>query len=170
MEAEEVGEAFRGWDHPEGGSPRWIHTDLEGNLAVTVDRVVTKTLSLGLEAWVRAVEVEVGTRPVEGDVMEGMGVSEGMTIVIATATTTGEATSVEGEVGITEEVGVVTVSVGEVAVEVVEAVAGDIDHELGRIRLVSRTLNLVEYIGAYRKTVDRDPRLAQLGTIAIGGQ
>jgi len=119
-----VGEGFQEWDYQEGGSPRWIHTDLEETLAVKVDQVVTKTLSLGLEAWVKVAEVEAGTREVEVGVMEGMEVPEGMTIGI----TMGEATTVEGGEGITEAVGVVIVNVGEEVV--VEVVVGDIELSL----------------------------------------
>jgi len=124
VEAEEVEEGFREWDHQEGGSPRWIHTDLEETLVVKVDQVVTKTLSLGSEAWVKAAEVEAGTRAVEVGVMEGMEVPEGMTIVI----TMGEATTVEGGEEITEVVEVVTVNVGEEVV--VEVVVGDTELSL----------------------------------------
>ena len=46
VEVKGVGETFREWDHREGGSPGWIHTDLEGTLTVIVDQVVTRALSL----------------------------------------------------------------------------------------------------------------------------
>jgi len=60
-----AGEGFRGWNHRVGGSRRWILMEPEGNLAVIVDRVVTKILSLGLEEWVKVAQVEAGTRAVE---------------------------------------------------------------------------------------------------------
>jgi len=121
VEAEEVGEGFRGWGHQEGGSPRWIRMDPEGTLVVMVGQAVTTTSSPDSEGWVRAAEAEAGTRVVEADVMEGMEevgavmeVRGGMTIVIAIAITLGEATTVEGEEAIIKVVGAVTVNVGEV--------------------------------------------------------
>jgi hypothetical protein len=99
-----VGEGFRGWDHLEGGSRRRIPMEPEGNLAVMVDRVVTTILSLDLEEWVKVAQVEEGTRAV--DVMAvGMEVPGGMTIVIVTAITMEEVTTVEGGEGIIEAVG-----------------------------------------------------------------
>lgn len=134
----EAGEGSRAWDRQEGGSPRWIPMDQEETLAVTVGQVVPTTLSLGLEVWARAAEVEVGTRAVEveveeeeeADVMEQAGMEEvpgRMTIVIAIAITLGEVTTAGGEGVIIEAVGVEIANVGEVAAAVVvEAVAGDI--------------------------------------------
>lgn len=133
VEVEGVGQGFRGWDRQEGGSPRWIRMDLEGTLAVTVDQVVTRTLSLGLEVWVRVAEAEADTRVVEADVMVGLEVGAGMEVpgemTIVIVITLGEVTTAEGEEAIIEAVGVATVNVGELGVAeavVVEAVvAGD---------------------------------------------
>jgi len=112
----EAEEGSREWVRQPEGSLRWIHMDLEEMLAVTADQAVPKTLSLGLEVWVRAVEVEVGTR---ADGMEGteagMEVLEGTTIVIAI-------TMEEVTKGVEEAEA--TVNVGQVA-GVVEAVVGD---------------------------------------------
>lgn len=114
-EAEVVGS--RGWVHQPEGSPRWIPMGPEEMLVVMADQAVPKTLSLGLEVWVRAVEAEVDTR---ADEMEGTGagmeVPEGTTIVIAI--TMEEVTK---EVEEAEAI----VNVGQVA-GVVEAVVGDI--------------------------------------------
>jgi len=57
-----VGEGFRAWGHQEGGSLRWIRMDPGETLVARVDQVVTMTISLGLELWVRA--AEAGTRVV----------------------------------------------------------------------------------------------------------
>jgi len=162
---EEAGEGFRGWDHREGGSRRWILTGPGGNLAVMVDRVVTTILSLDLEEWVKAAQVEVDTPVV--DVMGGMGeagmeVLGGMTIAIATAITMEEVTTVEGEEGIIE-VGVAIVNVGEVAVVVVvvgvEAVAGDTELSLVHTFLNSTVLVLPFRI--YSPIIQRERKSAQ---------
>ena len=125
---------FRGWDQRGASSHGWMHMELEGNLGVMVDRVVAMTLSLVLEAWARAVRVVVGTRAAAVDVTGGMEAAGtvapgGMTIVTATAITTGEMTTVEGGEVIIEVVGVVTVNVGEV-VAAAEALAGDTELSL----------------------------------------
>jgi len=114
VEAEAGGS--REWAHQPEGSPRWIHMGLEEMLVVTADQAVPKTLSLGLEVWVRAVEVEVDIR---ADGMEGAEagteVPEGTTTV--TAITMEEVTK---EVEEAE----VTVNVGQVA-GVAGAAVGD---------------------------------------------
>jgi len=161
----EVGEGFRGWDHREGGSRKWIPMGPGGNLAVMVDLAVTKILSLGLEVWVKAAQVGVDTRAV--DVMggmegAGMEVLGGRTIVIATAITMEEVMTVEGEEGIIE-VGVAIVHVGEVAVEVgvvVEAVAGDT--ELSFVHTFLNSTVLVLEFRTYSSIVQRKIKPAQL--------
>ena len=167
VEVEEAGEDFQGWGHREGGSPRWIRTDLEGTLAVMADRAVTKTSSPGLGAWVRAAEVEEGTRVVveEGaDVMEGMEVvvgedtevPGGTTIVIAI--TLGGVMTAEGEEAITEVAGAVNVSVGELGVAVVgaEAAAGDTKLALVYTFLNSIATAFVFEFRPYSIVVQRD--------------
>lgn len=157
VEVEEVREDFRGWDHQEGGSPRRIRMDLEGTLAVMVDRVVTRTSSLGLEAWVRAAEAGADTRVVqveagemegtEEEVEAGMEVLGGMTIVIVIIM--GEVMTVEVEEAITEALGV-TVNVGEVA----EAVVGDT--ELSGVYTFPNSTVFVLTFCTYRVVVQRD--------------
>ena len=150
---EEVGGGFQVWDHREGGSRKWIPMGPGGNLAVMVDLAVTKILSPDLEEWVKAAQVGVDTRAVDvmGGMEEaGMEVLGGMTIVIATAITMEEVTTVEGEEGIIEA-GVAIVHVGEVAVGVgvvVEAVAGDT-----KLSFVHTFLNSTVLVLAFRISV-----------------
>jgi len=132
--------------------------DLEEILAVTVDRVVTRTLSLGLEAWARAAEVGADTRAVEveADEMEGteeeveagMEVLGGMTIVIVI--TMGEVTTVGAEEAIIEALGVVTVNVGGVA----EVVVGDT--ELSVVYAFPNSTVFVLTLRTYRVIIQRD--------------
>ena len=161
----EVGEGFRGWDHREGGSRRWILMEPEGNLAVMVDRVVMTILSLGSEEWVKAAQAGVDIRAVDvmGGMEEaGMEVPGGMTIVTAIAITMEEVMSAGGEEGIIE-VGVAIVNVGEVAavaVAVVEAAAGDT-----KLSLVHSFLNSAVLVLAFRiysPVVQREIKPAQL--------
>lgn len=150
----EVGEGFQGWDQEEGGSRRWICTDLGRSLAAMVDQVATTILSLGLEVWVRAAQAGAGIWAVEVGVTEGMeeagmGVLGGMTIVIAIAITMEEVTTGEGGEAITEVVGVVIVNVGEV----VAVVAGDT-----KLLLVYASLKLTLFVLAFRTQFNRSTR------------
>jgi len=140
----EVGEGFREWAHQEEGSLRWIRMDPEGTLAARVDQAVTRTLSLGLEVWVRVAEADVMEGMVEVEV--GMEVPGGMTIVIVIATTLREVTTVEGEEAIIEVAGAVTVHVGEGGVVVVvAAVVGDTKLSLAHAPLNSSTQPLFSH-------------------------
>ena len=135
VEEEEEEEDFRGWEHREGGSPRWIRMDLGGTSAVMAGQVVTKISSLGLEAWVRAAEAEVGMQVEEVFAMEGtVEVGEDTEVpgemTIVTVITLGEVTTVEGEEAIIEVVGEVIVNAGEVVAVVAEVVVGDTNTKL----------------------------------------
>jgi hypothetical protein len=120
MEALVEGEEdFLGWDRLVEGSLRWIRTDLEETSVVMVGQAGPRTSSLDLEGWVITAGVEEGTLVDETEGMEavgvGMGGPGGMTIVIVI--TMEEARTEEGvNTGVG---GVVTVRVGEEAVEVV---------------------------------------------------